>query len=102
MMQDANREDALLIAIQRDGRIWFDKETITSDRLAAKIRERLGNGSEPKVYIRVDARAKYGTVLEVLNRVRFAGVENIAFLVDNGNHRPLIKEISERLPIPPG
>jgi len=35
-----------------------------------------------KVYIRADKRARYGAVIEVLDRVRSAGIENIAFLVD--------------------
>jgi biopolymer transport protein ExbD len=78
----ANREDALLVAVQRDGRIWFDRDQITPDQLPAKIRERLSYGAENRVYIRADARAKYGTVVEVLDSVRSAGVENIAFLVD--------------------
>jgi biopolymer transport protein TolR len=81
-MRGANREDALLIAVQRDGRVWFDEDQITSDHLAAAIRERLSHGAEPKVYIRTDMRAKYGTVIEVLDGVRSAGIENIAFLVE--------------------
>jgi len=42
----ANREDALLVAVQRDGRIWFDRDQITPDQLPAKIRERLSYGAE--------------------------------------------------------
>ncbi len=81
-MREANREDALLIAVQRDGRIWFGTETVTPDHLPGKIRDRLSRGAERRVYIRADARARYGTVLEVLDNVRSAGIENIAFLVD--------------------
>jgi biopolymer transport protein ExbD len=84
-MRGANREDALLVAVQRDGRIWFDRDQITRDQLPARIRERLSHGAEHRVYIRADARAKYGTVVQVLDGVRSAGVEDIAFLVDEQN-----------------
>jgi len=85
ILRGANREDALLVAVQRDGRIWFDRDQITPDQLPAKIREHLSHGAEHRVYIRADARAKYGTVVEVLDGVRSAGVENITFLVDERN-----------------
>lgn len=82
VMRGAAREDALLIAVQRDGSIWFDKDRINPEHLPLAIRERINRGAERKVYIRADKRARYGAVLEVLDRVRSAGIENIAFLVD--------------------
>jgi biopolymer transport protein ExbD len=32
-LRGANREDAMLVAVQRDGRIWFDRDQITPDQL---------------------------------------------------------------------
>jgi biopolymer transport protein TolR len=86
-MRGALREDALLVAVQRDGRIWFGTGQITPEQLPAAIRERVSRGAPSKVYIRADARAKYGTVLEVLDGVRSAGIENIGFLVDDRHLR---------------
>ena len=40
---------------------------------------------ERKAYLKVDARAHYGAVLRVLEGVRSAGIENIAFLVREGS-----------------
>jgi biopolymer transport protein ExbD len=37
---------------------------------------------ERKVYIRADGRAWYGTVKEVLDGVRAAGVEKVGFLLE--------------------
>jgi biopolymer transport protein TolR len=82
-MRAANREDALLVAVQRDGKIWFDTAQIMPEELPAKIRERLSRGAERRVYIRADARSKYGLVLEVWQCVRSTGIENIVFLVDD-------------------
>jgi biopolymer transport protein TolR len=82
-MRAANREDALLVAIQRDGRIWFGSDRITSEQLPARIQERLRQGAERRIYIRADARSRYGIVVAVLDSVRSAGIENIVFLVDD-------------------
>lgn len=81
-LRGALREDALLVAVQRDGNVWFGSSRIEPDYLAMAIRGRLTEGTERKVYIRADARAKYGTVVAVLQSVRSAGVEDVAFLLD--------------------
>jgi biopolymer transport protein ExbD len=72
----------LLVAITRDGLIWFEHNRIDPATLSHSIRERVKGGSERKVYIRADSRARYGTVVKALNGVRAAGVEQVAFLVD--------------------
>jgi len=81
-MPAALREDMMEVAVTRDGSIWFGHERVRVDRLTQDIREELSRGSERKVYIRADKRARYGAVVQALNGVRSAGVENVAFLVD--------------------
>jgi biopolymer transport protein ExbD len=81
-MAHANREDAMIIVIFRDDRIFFRNDRIEPDQLAARIRDSINKGSEKKVYIRADARVKYSWVAEVLDGVRSAGVEKIGFLVN--------------------
>ena len=81
-MTGADREDALEIAVTRDGQIWLGTNQVNAEYLPAAIRERVSHGAERKVYIRADMRAKYGTVKLALNSVRSAGIENVAFLVD--------------------
>jgi biopolymer transport protein TolR len=80
-MPDARREDAVVIAVTRDGKIFFGNDWITAKDLPANIEERLSHGAERKVYINADARARYGSVGAVLNGVRSAGVENVGILV---------------------
>jgi biopolymer transport protein ExbD len=70
--------------ILRDGKVFFGSDQVTADQLSIHIRGALKPGVESKVYIRTDARAKYGTVKESRDGVRDAGVENIAFLADQG------------------
>jgi len=78
-MRGANREDALVVAIFRDGKVFFGRDLIMPDELPTEIRKAVSRGAERKVYIRADARVHYGTVLQVLDGVRSAGVENVGF-----------------------
>ncbi|HEV2115871.1 MAG TPA: biopolymer transporter ExbD [Terriglobales bacterium] len=81
-MPDADKEDALLVAIMRDGKIYFGNDMITPDALTEKIKDRLANRVDKRVFIRADARAKYGTVVEVVDNVRAAGVDDLGLLTD--------------------
>jgi biopolymer transport protein TolR len=81
-MRGADREDATIVSIRRDGKLFFRSDPVMPDQLAARIRESVGRGSERKVYIRADAHAKYEWVAEVLDDVHAAGIEEVAFLVE--------------------
>lgn len=79
---EADREDALVVAITRDGNVWFGSNHLTLESLPAAIQQRVSQGAEPTVYIRADMRARYGGVERLLASVRSAGVERVAFIVD--------------------
>jgi biopolymer transport protein TolR len=81
-MPDADKEDALLVAIMRDGKIYFGNDMISPDALTEKIKDRLANRVDKRVFIRADARAKYGTVVEVVDNVRAAGVDDLGLLTE--------------------
>jgi biopolymer transport protein ExbD len=61
-MMRAKREDALIVAIMRDGQVFFGNDRMPAEELAAKISERLNHRGERNIYIRVDARVLYGYV----------------------------------------
>ena len=81
-MRNAGREDALIITIPRDGRVYLCGDSMEIDSLAGSIRERLAAGAPWRVYLEVDKRAKYRVVLNVLNAVRSAGFGKVNFLVE--------------------
>jgi biopolymer transport protein TolR len=83
-MAEADREDALVVAITRDGNVWFGSNHVTLENLPVVIQQRVSQGAERTVYIRADMRARYGGVARVLACVRAAGIERVAFLVEKG------------------
>jgi biopolymer transport protein TolR len=80
-MRGANREDALMVSILRDGTVYFGTDKSWPGDLPAQIRAAVGRGGEKKIYIRADARVRYRTVRDVLDAVRSSGLEKVAFLV---------------------
>jgi biopolymer transport protein ExbD/biopolymer transport protein TolR len=81
-MPDADKEDALIVAVMRDGKLFFGNDRIEADQLTQKIKDRLANRVDKRVYVRADARAKYGSVVEVVDNVRAAGVDDLGLLTD--------------------
>jgi biopolymer transport protein TolR len=81
-MPDADKEDALLIAVMRDGKVFFGTDRIDVADLTQKIRDRLANRTDKRVFIKADARAKFGNVVEVVDNVRSAGVDQLGLLTD--------------------
>jgi biopolymer transport protein ExbD len=80
LQTDALREDAMRVAVARDGRIYFRQTNIGPDELAAWIRKALDEGSKRKIYLAVDRRAKNGDVRVALEQVQISGITNVVIL----------------------
>jgi biopolymer transport protein TolR len=81
-MADADKEDALIVAVQRDGKIFFDTQMVGPEELTQKVKERVANRPNKVVYVKADARAKYKAVVEVVDNVRSAGVDQLGLLTE--------------------
>ena len=81
-MQDADKEDALLVSVMRDGTVYFGADKITPDSLTGKVKDRLVNRTDKRVYVKADARAHFGKVVEVVDGVRAAGVDDLGLLTE--------------------
>jgi biopolymer transport protein TolR len=82
-MPDADKEDAVIVAVQKDGKIFLDTRQITDPGdLTNKVKERLANAKDKKVYVKADARARYKAVVEVVDNVRSAGVGELGLLTE--------------------
>jgi len=81
-MPDADKEDALIVAVRNDGAIYFDTQKITPAELTQKVRDRIINKTDKHVYVKADARAKYKAVVDVVDDVRSAGVDQLGLLTE--------------------
>jgi biopolymer transport protein TolR len=88
-MQDADKEDALLVSIMRDGTVYFGADKIPQvDSLTGKVKDRLANRTSKEVYGKADARAHYGNVVQVVDAVRAAGVDDLGLLTEQRKDTP--------------
>src|SRR5689334_13128464 len=55
-MADANKADAVVVALTHDGRIFLNDEMITGETLVEKAKARLVNRLDKTVFVRADAR----------------------------------------------
>ncbi len=82
-MPDADKEDALLVAVMRDGQIFFGSDRINDPAdLTGRVKDALANRTDKEVFVKADARAKYGRVVEVVDNVRSAGVDQLGLLTE--------------------
>jgi len=82
-MPDADKEDALLVSITRDGKVYFGSEQVQDvDSLTTKVKDRLANKADKRVYVKADMRARFGGVVKVVDSVRAAGVDDLGLLTD--------------------
>jgi biopolymer transport protein ExbD len=94
-MQAADKEDAILIAITRNGAIYLNPGTtkLTSEQLPEKVRDLLTNKVDKTVFIKADARTKYEVVEDVVDNLRAAGVDQLGLITE--------AIPSDKKPVPP-
>ena len=86
VMDDANKEDAVTVAVTRDGRIWLGADQIQPDDMGAKIASKLENKTSKEVYLRADSRATYSKVMDAVDGIRAAGVSQLGLLTERVDH----------------
>jgi biopolymer transport protein ExbD len=100
-MPDADKEDSLLVAVTRDGKIFFGTDQVTADQLANKVKDRLANKADKRVFVKADARTKYKNVVEVVDNVRSTGVDQLGLLTEQRREGPASKTAPTPAPTSP-
>jgi biopolymer transport protein ExbD len=86
-MKDADKEDAVMIGITRDGKVVLSPgnvQLLPSD-LPNRVKDLLTNKLDKTVYIQADMRAKYELVEDVVDNLRAAGVDQLGLLTEQLN-----------------
>jgi biopolymer transport protein ExbD len=86
-MPDDDKEDSVEVAITRDGKIFLKTSPVALDEITPKVKDLISGRLDKTVYIRSDARAKYGDVVKVVDAVRAAGVDSLGLLTSKIERR---------------
>ncbi len=87
-MAAADKEDAVLIAVTREGKTFLGTNQTPPDQLPQKVKDMLTNRLDKTVYIKSDARARYEKVVDVVDNLRAAGVDQIGLLTEEIQQKP--------------
>ncbi|MGA2897351.1 MAG: biopolymer transporter ExbD [Acidobacteriaceae bacterium] len=92
IMENANKEDAITVAVTRDGKTFLGADQVNPDQLGPKISAKLENKTDKEVYLRADQRANYGKVMNAVDQIRTAGVSELGLLTEKrDNDEPIQK-----------
>jgi biopolymer transport protein ExbD/biopolymer transport protein TolR len=80
VMPDADKEDAIVVAITRDGRVFLGQNKTTAGELGGLVREKLADKPGKTIFVRADARAQFRAVEDAIDAVRTAGVDDVGLL----------------------
>jgi biopolymer transport protein ExbD/biopolymer transport protein TolR len=81
-MPDADKEDAIVVAITRDGGVFLGQNKVATSELGAKVRDKLADTPGKTIFIRADARAQFRAVEDAIDAVRTAGVDEVGLLTN--------------------
>ena len=79
-MPDADKEDAIVVAITRDGGVFLGQNKVATSELGAQVRDKMADKPGKMIFVRADARAQFLAVENAIDAVRTAGVEDVGLL----------------------
>ena len=78
------KESSVVISIPNDGEYYVGKEKMAKEELGARIDKMMKSKTEAEriVYIKSGVGVQYGSVVEIINVVREAGIDKIGLVAD--------------------
>jgi biopolymer transport protein ExbD len=81
-MQAADKTDAIICAVTRDGKTYLNTTQMPAEDMPAKVKDLLTNRLDKTVFVKADQRARYEKVVDVVDNLRAAGVDNLGLLTE--------------------
>jgi biopolymer transport protein ExbD len=87
-MQAADKEDAVLVSVTRDGKSYLGSTQIRPEDLPQKVKDLLTNKLDKTCFLQADQRARYEKVVDVVNNMRAGGVDQLGLLTEQVTEKP--------------
>jgi len=86
IMDAANKEDAITVAVQRDGDTFLGADKVSLPDLSTRVQAleaaKTNPSDDKSVYLRADNRANFGKVEDTIDALRTAGVNQLNLMTD--------------------
>ncbi|MBN1154908.1 biopolymer transporter ExbD [candidate division KSB1 bacterium] len=78
---DLKQYDGIVITVTRDGTIKLNDETATFDNFEAMLLKMYTFSARKEVLLQADKEVPYGKVIQVMDKIKKAGVNNLGLIV---------------------
>jgi biopolymer transport protein ExbD len=68
----------IMVAVRENGQVWVDKRVVEVGAVRANIERLRAENPESAVVIQADTESRSGLVVQVMDQIRMAGVQNIS------------------------
>jgi biopolymer transport protein TolR len=80
---EADAKDAVVVALNREGRIFLAKTAVTETDLLDFLAKRFSSGEVNKtIFLKADQAVAYGRVVQIVDQCRKSGVERIGLMTE--------------------
>ena len=79
---DTEPEDRLTVSVNAQGRVYIGDQPVALPLLEDQVRGRLSSLTQKVAYLRADEGLRYARVIEVVDILKKAGVEQIGFVYE--------------------
>ncbi len=81
-MQAADKSDAVVVAITKNGDTFLGTNKTAPPDLIPKVKDMIANRLDKTVFVKSDSRARYEKVVDVVDNLRAAGVDQLGLLTE--------------------
>ena len=77
---DATVSDGVVVTIDLKGFTYIDDRLVNLDQFEMKIKDAYDQASSKKVFLRADASVTHGTVIDIMGRIKAAGISEVGLV----------------------
>ncbi len=71
--EDVGAQQELVVYVDKDKKLFFNGAELSDEKIVAQLKERVGTDQNKLVYVKADQAVPYGTVLELVDRIKVVG-----------------------------
>ncbi len=75
-------EERKVLTIEKNQAIYLDKEEVGLARLEGRLQALKGSSPEVSIYLRADREVPYGTVVQVMDLIKRAGIDKLGIVTE--------------------
>lgn len=75
-----SNEERLIISVDIDGSVYINEQAVNVTTLTPKLKAILDNFENKNVYLKADKKVPYGIVVNVISKIKQAGVDSLGMI----------------------